>query len=90
MAYLQQLEVDFIKIDKSFIDKIENEEGFALCRSIVELAHALGLEVIAEGVETETQLGLLDHLGCEYAQGFLFSPAVPRAAFMEFLGFKQS
>jgi diguanylate cyclase (GGDEF)-like protein/PAS domain S-box-containing protein len=90
LAYLQQLEVDFIKIDKSFIDKIENEEGFALCRSIVELAHALGLEVIAEGVETETQLGLLDHLGCEYAQGYLFSPAVPRAAFLEFLGFKQS
>lgn len=90
LSYLQQLDVDFIKIDKSFIDKIETEEGFALCRSIVELAHALGLELIAEGVETESQLGLLDHLGCEFAQGYLFSPAVSRNDFMELLGFKQS
>lgn len=89
LAYLQQLDVDFIKIDKVFIDKIDTESGYALCRSIIELAHALGLEVIAEGVETELQLSLLDALGCEFAQGYLFSRALPKNAFMELLGFKQ-
>ena len=89
LSYLQQLEVDYIKIDKSFIDKIETEEGYALCRSIIELAHALSLELIAEGVETENQFELLKHLGCEYAQGYLFSRALPKPAFLELLGFKQ-
>lgn len=90
LAYLQQLDVDYIKVDKIFIDKIETEEGYALCRSIIELAHALGLEVIAEGVETESQLQLLSTLGCEYAQGYLISRALPKNAFLELLGFKQS
>lgn len=89
LSYLQQLEVDYIKIDKTFIDRIETAEGFALCRSIIELAHALGLELIAEGVESENQVKLLLDLGCEYAQGYLFSPAVTKRDFLELLGFKQ-
>lgn len=89
LAYLQQLDVDLLKIDKIFIDKIDTDEGYALCRSIIELAHALGLEVIAEGVESEQQYGLLENLGCDYAQGYLFSRALARNDFLELLGFKQ-
>jgi EAL domain-containing protein (putative c-di-GMP-specific phosphodiesterase class I) len=86
LAYLQQLDVDFIKIDKAFIDKIETAEGLALCKAIVDLSHALGLQLIAEGVETETQLHLLEQIGCEYAQGYFFSKPVPKGDFLRLLG----
>ena len=49
------------------------------CRAVISLAHALGLEVVAEGVETEQQLEVLRSLECDYAQGFLFSRPVPAA-----------
>jgi len=86
LAYLQQLDVDFIKIDKAFVDKIETDEGLALCRSIVDLSHALGMELIAEGVETEIQVKLIEAIGCEYAQGYYFSKPVSKSAFIKLLG----
>lgn len=85
LAYLQQLDVDFIKIDKAFIDNIESESGLALCKSIVDLAHGLGLQVIAEGVEKESQARLLRTMGCEFAQGYLFSTPLAKADFLSLL-----
>ena len=82
LSYLQQLDVDFIKIDKAFIDRIETEEGLALCKSIVDLSHALGMELIAEGVESEAQVKLLEQIGCEFAQGYFFSKPVPKSEFI--------
>ena len=74
LTYLRSLPVKTLKIDKSFVDKIfidELQTGFI--RSIIDMAHVLGLSVVAEGVETELQLSKLKELGCDIAQGYWFS-----------------
>jgi EAL domain-containing protein (putative c-di-GMP-specific phosphodiesterase class I) len=74
LAYLQLLPINALKIDRSFITDIEhNSTNFDITSSIIELAHQLGLEVIAEGLEKERHLQILNELTCEYGQGFLFS-----------------
>jgi diguanylate cyclase (GGDEF)-like protein/PAS domain S-box-containing protein len=85
LSYLQRLSVDYVKIDKTFVDDIETEEGLSLCRSIIDLAHALKLQVIAEGVESHAQMVILTNLGCDLAQGYLFSKPLPRDSFINFL-----
>ena len=86
LSYLQHLPTDTLKIDRSFIDRLcLNHEGEELVRTIVAMAHNLGMKVVAEGVETAEQLGLLVALGCEYVQGYYFSKpleAADAAAFM--------
>ena len=79
LAYLRQFPIDFVKIDQSFIRELgEQTEEHAIVTAIIELAHALHLSVIAEGIETEDQLHILRRLGCDKGQGFLFSrPADP-------------
>lgn len=78
LSYLARLPVDTLKIDRSFvIEMTGSPEGLALVSTIIQLAHALKLEVVAEGVETEEQSRLLRLLGCDTMQGFLFSAAVP-------------
>jgi diguanylate cyclase (GGDEF)-like protein/PAS domain S-box-containing protein len=82
LSLLHRLPVDALKIDKSFVDKLEglespgSRDGTAIIRTIVELAHGLGMTVVAEGVETPDQLARLGTLGCEFAQGYLFSRPV--------------
>jgi diguanylate cyclase (GGDEF)-like protein len=74
LSYLTRLPVSALKIDLSFVKDIEHDAHDAvIVRTIVEMAHTLGFLVIAEGVETESQLAFLHGLGCEQAQGFLFS-----------------
>ncbi|MGA2548883.1 MAG: EAL domain-containing protein [Burkholderiaceae bacterium] len=74
LAQLQQLRVDAIKIDRCFISKMQDsDEGEIFVRAIISMAHALAMKVVAEGVETSTQLGSLRRLRCEAAQGYLFS-----------------
>ena len=78
LSYLQRFHIDSLKIDRSFIHHLgEDEESLEIVRTIIALAHNLHMEVLAEGVETEDQLGRLRDLGCEYAQGFYFSHPVP-------------
>jgi len=78
LAYLEELPVDILKIDISFTRKItENERTRAIVESIVELANGLGMETVAEGVETEEQLLLLEELGCTYVQGFYLAKPLP-------------
>ncbi|HVF74006.1 MAG TPA: EAL domain-containing protein [Acidimicrobiales bacterium] len=80
LAYLRRFPVDALKIDKSFVDGLGREaEDSAIVRAIVSLAKTLGLDTVAEGVETEAQRDELVALECTYAQGFLWSPAVPVA-----------
>ena len=77
LAYLRRLPVDRIKIDRLFVDSITSSaDDLAIVASIVELARAIGASVIAEGIETRQQLGLLKRLGCEGGQGWLWSRAV--------------
>lgn len=74
LSYLQRFPIDTLKIDRSFVTQMmENEENLAIVRTIVALARNLGMEVVAEGVETEDQLTLLRTLECEHGQGYLFS-----------------
>ncbi|MDC6166699.1 putative bifunctional diguanylate cyclase/phosphodiesterase [Paucibacter sp. XJ19-41] len=74
LSYLARLPVDTLKIDQSFVADIDSgSQGLALVSTIVGLAHALGLKVVAEGVETEAQAALLRELRCDEMQGFLFS-----------------
>ncbi len=74
LSYLQRFPIDTLKIDRSFVTQMmENEENIAIVRTIVALAQNLGMDVVAEGVETEDQLTLLRKLECENGQGFLFS-----------------
>ncbi len=78
LSYLPRLTPAIIKIDRSFVSGAPfAEEQVAMLRAVVGLSHTMGARVIAEGVETEEELLLLNELGCELAQGFLFSRAIP-------------
>jgi diguanylate cyclase (GGDEF)-like protein len=80
LAQLKRLPVDELKIDRTFImDLAHDSEDAVLVRSAIELAHNLGLSVVAEGVEHATALDLLRGFGCDYAQGFGLSEPVPAA-----------
>ena len=78
LSYLKRYPVDRIKIDRSFVSQLaDGHVSVAITDAIVKLAHAMDLEVTAEGVETEQQAGILAKLGCNTLQGFLFSGGVP-------------
>ncbi len=79
LSYLKKFSFQFLKIDRSFVMHLEADTtDYALCETIVTMAHKLGMQVIAEGIETPGQLELLKQAGCDYGQGYLFSKAVPR------------
>jgi len=78
LSYLKHLPVHELKIDKSFVTALADSENDAIMvRSTINLAHELGLDVVAEGVEDEATLGMLRGLGCNYAQGYVISRAIP-------------
>jgi len=82
LSYLKKFDIDYLKIDRSFVNNLETDaNNMALCEAIIVMAHKMGLEVIAEGVETEAQRDLLAAAGCDYAQGYLFSKPVPPEEF---------
>ena len=81
LSYLKRLPADAIKIDQSFVKGLgEDVDDTAVVRMIIELAHTLRLEIIAEGVETEEQATLLKEMGCDFAQGYHFSKPLPPEA----------
>jgi EAL domain-containing protein (putative c-di-GMP-specific phosphodiesterase class I) len=78
LAYLRRLPVDVIKIDQTFVaELLEDPAATAVVLAIVQLAHALDLEVIAEGAESAPQVEMLCALGCDHIQGFFYAAAVP-------------
>ena len=82
LAYLRDLPVDILKIDQSFVREIglkpaEGHEDAPIIRTIIALAHNLGMVVVAEGVETEAQRVLIGELGCDMIQGYLLSRPLP-------------
>jgi diguanylate cyclase (GGDEF)-like protein len=87
LSYLDRFSVDALKIDRTFIDGFgAGREGPVLVRAIIELGQALGLEVVAEGIEREDQLGPLRALGCQFGQGYLFSRPMDPEALSALLG----
>jgi len=86
MAYLKKFDVDYLKVDQSFIrDTTRESTSRTIAETIIVMAHKLGLQVIAEGVETEEQRQWLLEAGCDYAQGFLFSQPLPPEQFESLL-----
>lgn len=80
LSYLRRFPVDWLKIDRSFVrDIVDDKEDLALVESVLAMAHKLGLSVVAEGVETDEQLQLLQMHQCNMAQGFFFARPMPLA-----------
>ena len=78
LAYLRKMPASQIKIDRSFVSDLgQSDDALAVVKAVISLAHALGLKVVAEGVETEAQADALVLLGCDELQGFLFAKPMP-------------
>jgi EAL domain-containing protein (putative c-di-GMP-specific phosphodiesterase class I) len=91
LSYLQKFNIDFIKIDQSFVRHLAPAStNLALCKAIIVMAHELGIQVVAEGIETEQQRELLTAAGCDYAQGYLFARPMAAADFDAFMTAKQA
>ncbi len=87
LAYLKKFDIDFIKIDQSFVRSLAPNSGdMALCEAMIVMAHKLGIMVIAEGIETEEQRQLLAAASCDFGQGYLFSKPVPANELETLLG----
>jgi EAL domain-containing protein (putative c-di-GMP-specific phosphodiesterase class I) len=86
LAYLKRFEVDKLKIDQSFVRDLQTDPGdAAIVRAIIQMAHALKLKTIAEGVETEEQRHYLQTEQCDVLQGYLFAEPMPADQFLLFL-----
>ena len=91
LAYLKRFPISFLKVDRSFVDGLGTDENdSAIVRATIALAHGLNLRVVAEGVETQSQLDQLAALDCDLVQGYLFSKPVDPAQFETFLGMRWS
>jgi len=86
LGYLKRFPIDTIKIDRSFVKDLHNDtDDAAICAAIIAMSTQLGLNVVAEGVETREQLEFLRHHGCNHVQGFLFSQALSATDFLVML-----
>jgi len=86
LAYLKRFDIDYLKIDASFVRGLEaGGNDHAIVEAIITMAHKLGIQTIAEGVETAAQRDLLKALGCDHAQGYLFAKPLPLAAFEAYI-----
>lgn len=90
LNYLKRFPIDKLKIDKSFVKHcITDEQDTSIIKAIISMAKSLNLKVIAEGVDTEMQMGLLSSLGCDSAQGYLISRPLSRHELVDFLQTKK-
>ncbi|MGH9087297.1 MAG: putative bifunctional diguanylate cyclase/phosphodiesterase [Acidimicrobiales bacterium] len=80
LAYLRRFPVDQLKVDRSFVKDVADHGDTRIMKAVVRLAHDLGLEVVAEGVETSDELSVVQGLGCDVVQGYLLGRPVPPAA----------
>lgn len=86
LSYLKSYPFDTLKIDKSFVqDVMKEQEDASLVKAIINMAHSLGLRVIAEGVEEEAQTHFLQREGCDYSQGYFYSRPMPEKDFQDWL-----
>lgn len=87
LSRLQRFPVDTLKIDRAFVSRMDSDhDTHEIVRIIVMLAHNLGLKVVGEGIETQTQLDLLRDIGCELGQGYFFSKPADRETIEKLLG----
>ncbi len=86
LGYLKRFAVEYLKIDQSFVRRlVEDPHDEAIVQAIIQMAHSLKLELVAEGIEDAATLARLVEMGCDYGQGFYWSPALPPAEFQALL-----
>lgn len=84
ISQIKKMKVHKLKIDKSFIDEItQSKEGALLVRAVIDMARALNIKIVAEGVELDSQLAYLSNYGCDYVQGYLFAKPLSETEFIE-------
>ena len=83
LAYLKDLPLDAFKIDRAFVDDMESQQTSALVSSMIAIGRHMGLEVVAEGVETQQQFESLKQMGCKIFQGYLFGRAMPEVELIQ-------
>ena len=85
LSYLQRFPFDYLKIDKKFVQEmLVSQKNLDLVHNIINLGKSLGMEIVAEGIETESQLAILQECGCKLFQGFLFSRPLPSDGFLDY------
>lgn len=90
LSYLQKLDIDYLKIDQSFVEGLSpDSDEQALCEAVIAMAHRLKLKVIAEGIETQEQYTILRSAGCDYGQGYYFSKPLSVLDFEQYIESKQ-
>src|SRR4029077_16282391 len=77
LSYLHRFPIGVIKIDRSFVQRMEDDDGLTILDAIVALAHSLNLELVAEGIEQASQARQLHVLGCGFGQGFFYGRPMP-------------
>jgi EAL domain-containing protein (putative c-di-GMP-specific phosphodiesterase class I) len=86
LSHLQELPITTVKVDRSFVSRVDTDAGAAaIVKAVIGLSHSLGLQVIAEGIESDAQLRLLQAMGCDIGQGFLFAHPLPADVFRALL-----
>ena len=86
LSYLHQLPLDTLKIDRAFINKIEkNKKSLQIVEAIMNLSNTLDINVVAEGIETQKQMGILTNLGCDFCQGFHISKPLTSIQTLDFI-----
>lgn len=86
LSYLKEMDVDYLKIDRSFIRDLESDDNDrAIIEAITDMAKHLGIQVVAEGVETESQRDILQRMGCDWLQGYLFARPMPVYEFEQYI-----
>jgi EAL domain-containing protein (putative c-di-GMP-specific phosphodiesterase class I) len=86
LSQLKGLPLDNLKVDQSFVRGLPHDsDDLAICTAVVSMGRALGLKVIAEGVETPEQLAVLSALGCDVGQGYLFARPMPAEQFLDYV-----
>jgi diguanylate cyclase (GGDEF)-like protein/PAS domain S-box-containing protein len=90
LSQLYRFPIDIVKIDRSFVSKLGNGGSSEIVRTIIQLCHSLKMRVTAEGIETESQLEILRHLGCEFGQGYFFAKPLDAEVFSSLLSARKT
>lgn len=86
LSYLQEINVDTVKIDKRFVAPLPGDSSSAaIVNAIITMSHSFGIEVVAEGVETQGQQEMLERMGCDIIQGYHFARPLDRAMLLDFV-----
>jgi EAL domain-containing protein (putative c-di-GMP-specific phosphodiesterase class I) len=90
LSYLRSFDLDVLKIDRSFVAGVgQSASDETIVNTVIGMAHSLGLQVVAEGVETEQQMAFLRVQGCDVVQGYAIAPAMPAAEFENFIALRE-